>query len=190
MKSLTLTCSATVLVALVVILQLQVPQAQADSFSCAGSALCRGLAQSDCDAARRQIQPNNRYFTGGNKGSTGVCSGRCGLFVSGSNCDLTGNEMITAFNELRSQNCQKCGVKTYNDGCKFKADYILALSPTAYHLAGQSNSQAEVSLLELSGQRAKNAANISLWTKNAANEAAQVSLQIGGLTSSTSSEDT
>ncbi|PWA56948.1 hypothetical protein CTI12_AA406420 [Artemisia annua] len=124
MKSTPLTCLAAVLVAVVVILQLQVSQAQADTFSCAGSTLCRGLAQSDCDAARRQIQPNNRYFTGGNKGATGVCSGHCGLFVSGSNCDLTGNEMITAFNELRSQNCQKCGIKTYNDGCKFKADYV------------------------------------------------------------------
>ena len=111
---------AAVLVAVVVIL----PQAQAVTFSCAGSTLCRGLPQSDCDAARRQIQPNNRYFTGGSKGATGVCSGHCGLFVSGSNCDLTGNEMITAFNELRSQNCQKCGIKTYNDGCKFKADYV------------------------------------------------------------------
>ncbi|KAL6555406.1 hypothetical protein OROGR_006664 [Orobanche gracilis] len=98
--------------------------ATTDTFSCSGSTLCRGLAQSDCDAARRQIQPNNRYFTGGNKGSTGVCSGHCGLFVSGSNCDLTGNEMITAFNELRARNCQKCGVKTYDDGCKFKADYV------------------------------------------------------------------
>ena len=124
MKSPSLTCLAAVMVVVVVILQLQVPQAQADSFSCAGSTLCRGLAQSDCDAARRQIQPNNRYFTGGNKGATGVCSGNCGFFVSGSNCDLTGNEMITAFNDLRSRNCQKCGVKTYNDGCKFKADYV------------------------------------------------------------------
>ncbi|KAL6505983.1 hypothetical protein OROHE_022702 [Orobanche hederae] len=95
-----------------------------DTFSCSGSTFCSGLAQSDFDAARRQIQPENRYFTGGNKGSTGVCSGHCGLLVSGSNCDLTGNEMITAFNELRSRNCQKCGVKTYDDGCKFKADYV------------------------------------------------------------------
>ncbi|KAL8091068.1 hypothetical protein AgCh_040248 [Apium graveolens] len=124
MKSPLLTCTTAVLVAVVVILQLQVPQTQADSFSCAGSALCRGLAKSDSDAARRQIYPNNRYFTGRNKGSSGVCSGRCRPFISGSNCDLTGNEMITPFNELRSQNCRKCGVKTYNDGCKFKADYV------------------------------------------------------------------
>jgi hypothetical protein len=123
-KSPPLTCTVAVLVAVIVILQLQVPQAQADTFSCAGSTFCRGLAQSDCDAARRQIQPNNRYFTGGNKGATGVCSGRCGLFVSGSNCDLSGNEMITAFNDLRARNCQKCGIKTYNDGCQFKADYV------------------------------------------------------------------
>ncbi|KAL3679677.1 hypothetical protein R1sor_022633 [Riccia sorocarpa] len=94
-----------------------------DSFSCSGSSLCRDLAQSDCDAAFRQIQAGNRYFTGGNKGSTGVCSGHCGLFVSGSNCDLTGQEMIDAFHQLRDRNCAKCGVKTYNDGCKFKADY-------------------------------------------------------------------
>ncbi|KAL2611741.1 hypothetical protein R1flu_023433 [Riccia fluitans] len=95
-----------------------------DSYSCAGSTLCRDLPQSDCDAARRQIQPGNRYFTGGNKGSTGVCSGHCGLFVSGSNCDLSGQEMIDAFNELRDRNCAKCGIKTYNDGCQFKADYV------------------------------------------------------------------
>ncbi|PWA48437.1 hypothetical protein CTI12_AA491140 [Artemisia annua] len=75
-KSTPLTCLAAVLVAVVVILQLQVSQAQADTFSCAGSTLCRGLAQSDCDAARRQIQPNNRYFTGGNKGATGARSGK------------------------------------------------------------------------------------------------------------------
>ncbi|KAL5703831.1 hypothetical protein ACHQM5_022335 [Ranunculus cassubicifolius] len=124
MKSPPLTCTVAVLVAVVVILQLQVPQAQADTFSCAGSARCRGLPQSQCDAARRQIQPGNRYFTGGNKGATGVCSGNCGLFVSGSNCDLTGDEMITAFNDLRARNCQKCGIKTYDDGCQFKADFV------------------------------------------------------------------
>lgn len=100
------------------------PAACQDSYSCAGSSRCKNLPQSDCDAARRQIQPGNRYFTGGNKGSTGVCSGHCGLFVSGSNCDLTGTEMITAFNELRDRKCAKCGIKTYNDGCKFKADYV------------------------------------------------------------------
>ncbi|KAG6551217.1 hypothetical protein Mapa_007143 [Marchantia paleacea] len=96
----------------------------ADSYSCDGSILCGGLAQSDCDAAKRQIQPENRYFTGGSATSTGVCSGHCGLFVSGPVCDLTGNEMIIAFDELRAQNCQKCGIKTYDDGCKFKADYV------------------------------------------------------------------
>ncbi|KAL6527032.1 hypothetical protein OROGR_016122 [Orobanche gracilis] len=121
MKSSTITY---VLLVLMVTMQLQVPRAQSDTFSCAGSTLCRGLAKSDCDAARRQIKPNNRYFTGGNKGATGVCSGHCGLFVSGSNCELTGNQMITAFNELRSRDCQKCGVKTFSNGCKFKADYV------------------------------------------------------------------
>ncbi|EFJ05900.1 hypothetical protein SELMODRAFT_431177 [Selaginella moellendorffii] len=125
MKSTNMALALNVLVVvnLMIIMLLQGSYAQ-DSYSCAGSALCRGLAQSDCDAARRQIQPSNRYFTGGNKGSTGVCSGRCGLFVSGSNCDLTGSEMITAFDELRARNCAKCGVKTYNDGCQFKADYV------------------------------------------------------------------
>ncbi|BBN06872.1 hypothetical protein MPTK1_3g24560 [Marchantia polymorpha subsp. ruderalis] len=95
-----------------------------DSYSCAGSSLCKNLAQSDCDAARRAIVPGNRYFTGGSATSTGVCSGHCGLFVSGDLCDLTGDEMITAFDELRSRNCQKCGIKTYDDGCQFKADYV------------------------------------------------------------------
>ncbi|MCO5549401.1 hypothetical protein L7F22_002872 [Adiantum nelumboides] len=97
---------------------------EGDTYSCAGSALCKGLAQSDCDAARRAIVPGNVYFTGGAKGSTGVCYGRCGLFVSGNRCDLTGIEMNAAFNELRDHNCAKCGIKTYDDGCQFKADYV------------------------------------------------------------------
>lgn len=115
-------CSAVMFFALALVLLTD--GAAADSWSCKGSTLCGGLKQSDCDAARRQIQPSNRYFTGGNKGATGVCSGHCGLFVSGSNCDLTGTEMIIAFDELRARNCQKCGIKTYNDGCQFKADYV------------------------------------------------------------------
>ncbi|EFJ07262.1 hypothetical protein SELMODRAFT_429946 [Selaginella moellendorffii] len=123
MKSMNMALALTYVLLVVNLVLLRGSHAQ-DSYSCAGSTRCSGLAQSDCDAARRQIQPSNRYFTGGNKGSTGVCSGHCGLFVSGSNCDLTGNEMITAFNELRARNCAKCGIKTYNDGCKFKADYV------------------------------------------------------------------
>ncbi|VFR01380.1 unnamed protein product [Cuscuta campestris] len=123
-KSNCMAAGALMVVAAVVMLSLQQADAAPESFSCSGSTLCRGLAQSDCDAARRQIQADNRYFTGGNKGSTGVCSGHCGLFVSGSNCDLFGHEMITAFDQLRGQNCQKCGVKTFDDGCQFKADYV------------------------------------------------------------------
>ncbi|CAK9267511.1 unnamed protein product [Sphagnum jensenii] len=98
--------------------------ATCQSYSCSGSILCRGLAQSDCDAAERQIQPGNSYFTGGSAGSTGVCSGHCGLFVSGSFCQLSGTDMNNAFNELRAHDCAKCGIKTFENGCQFKADYV------------------------------------------------------------------
>jgi hypothetical protein len=37
--------------------------ATCQSYSCSGSILCRGLAQSDCHAAERQIQPGYSYFT-------------------------------------------------------------------------------------------------------------------------------
>ncbi|MCO5602165.1 hypothetical protein L7F22_056293 [Adiantum nelumboides] len=112
------------LVVLLVSLFMVIGKTRGDTYSCAGSTLCSGLAQSDCDAARRAIVPGNLYFTGGAKGSTGVCFGNCGLFVSGNRCDLSGNEMITAFNELRDHDCAKCGIKTYDDGCQFKADYV------------------------------------------------------------------
>jgi hypothetical protein len=98
--------------------------ATCQTYSCAGSILCGGLAQSDCDAAERQIQPGNLYFTGGSAGSTGVCSGHCGLFVSGSVCQLSGTDMINAFNELRANDCAKCGIVTFENGCQFKADYV------------------------------------------------------------------
>ncbi|CAM6019395.1 unnamed protein product [Sphagnum balticum] len=98
--------------------------ATCQTYSCSGSILCSGLPQSECDAAERQIKRGNSYFTGGGAGSTGVCSGHCGLFVSGSFCRLSGTEMINAFNELRAHDCAKCGVKTFENGCQFKADYV------------------------------------------------------------------
>lgn len=95
-----------------------------DSYSCAGSSQCGSMAASDCDGARRLIVGGNLYHTRGDAGATGVCYKRCGLFVSGSNCDLSGVEMITAFDQLRSLNCKICGRKTYNDGCQFKMDVV------------------------------------------------------------------
>jgi hypothetical protein len=98
--------------------------ATCQTYSCSGSILCRNLAQSDCDTAERQIVPGNSYFTDGSAGSTGVCSGHCGLFVSGSLCRLSGTDMINAFHELRAHECAKCGVKTFENGCEFKADFV------------------------------------------------------------------
>lgn len=95
-----------------------------DSFSCSGSSQCGSMAASDCDGARDRIVGGNIYHTRGTAGATGVCYKRCGLFVSGINCDLSGNEMFTAFNELRARNCKICGKKTYGDGCQFKMDVV------------------------------------------------------------------
>jgi len=121
MKHFTATCF-TVLFALALLNGMH--GAAGDTTSCAGSTLCKFLAQSDCDAAMRQIVPTNTYFTGGAKGSTGTCFGHCGLFVQGVVCSLSGQQMIDDFNALRSAGCAKCGIYTYDNGCQFKADYV------------------------------------------------------------------
>lgn len=36
---------------------------------------------------------------------TGVCYGRCGNFVKGSKCDLTGSEMIEGYIQVRGNGC-------------------------------------------------------------------------------------
>ncbi|KAG0598972.1 hypothetical protein M758_12G116700 [Ceratodon purpureus] len=121
-----LTVTSMLLVAMILAVKLQVAISQ-DSFNCGGSTLCSGplISQQQCDEAKRKIVATTRYFTGGSSQETGVCSGHCGLFVGGgSNCDLTGQEMLDAFSELRIRECAKCGVKTYNDACQFKMDYV------------------------------------------------------------------
>ncbi|EEP81142.1 predicted protein [Uncinocarpus reesii 1704] len=96
-----------------------------DSFSCKGSTLCgRGVSAADCGAAYRIIDRNHRYFTGSGATQTGVCYKKCGIFVEGGNCDLSGKEMIDGYNQLRSRGCKICGSKTYNDGCRLVINYV------------------------------------------------------------------
>ncbi|EEQ28769.1 hypothetical protein McanMca71_001159 [Microsporum canis] len=96
-----------------------------DTYSCSGSSLCgHGLGAGDCDAAYRVIDRNHRYFTGSGATQTGVCYGKCGIFVEGGNCDLNGSEMIDGYNELRQRGCKICGNKTYNDGCRLTINYV------------------------------------------------------------------
>ncbi|KAG0617227.1 hypothetical protein M758_5G174700 [Ceratodon purpureus] len=121
-----LTVTSMLLMAVILAVMIQVAISQ-DSYNCGGSTLCSGplITQQQCDEARRKIVASTLYFTGGSAQQSGVCSGHCGLFVGGgSNCDLSGQEMLDAFSELRVRECAKCGVKTYNDGCQFKIDYV------------------------------------------------------------------
>ncbi|KAK2750139.1 hypothetical protein FQN57_004635 [Myotisia sp. PD_48] len=93
-------------------------------FSCAGSSKCSlGLA-GECIGARNLIDSRHLYHTRAGSRETGVCYGKCGIFVQGKNCDLSGAEMRTGFNELRSRGCQVCGSKTYDDGCRLVINYV------------------------------------------------------------------
>lgn len=100
--------------------------ASCDTQSCERSAQCGDFPTSDCNAAFNKIALTKRYYVNNGMSAAGVCSGHCYIYVTGLNtlnCDLSGREMVVAYDEWRNRNCRKCGVKTYGDGCQFKIDY-------------------------------------------------------------------
>ncbi|KNG90772.1 hypothetical protein ANOM_000906 [Aspergillus nomiae NRRL 13137] len=91
---------------------------------CKGSAFCERLGSS-CDAARRKVIPSNTYTTSLGSADTGTCSGTCGLFVSGENCQASGEDLINAYNDIRSKgHCTHCGRKQMARGCMIKIDRV------------------------------------------------------------------
>ncbi|KAK8127229.1 hypothetical protein PG984_008337 [Apiospora sp. TS-2023a] len=93
------------------------------NLDCKGSAFCERLGGS-CDDAFRQIKPGNTYLTGGNKGSSGTCSGTCGVFVSGDHCSVLGSQLQSSYEAIRNHGCSHCGRETLDNGCLVKIDRV------------------------------------------------------------------
>lgn len=116
------------------------------NLSCKGSAFCERLGGS-CDDAYRQIEPGkyvsislfasniratkllttvnySTYLTGGNKGSSEVCSGTCGVFVDGDHCQVLGSQMQASYKAIRNYGCSHCGWEELDNGCKVKIDRV------------------------------------------------------------------
>lgn len=64
-----------------------------------GSALCERLSSS-CDDAYYKVVPSNTYITYPDKSNTGTCSGTCGFFVSGKHCEVMGQDLMDAYNDI------------------------------------------------------------------------------------------
>jgi hypothetical protein len=69
----------------------------------------------------------------GNATDTGNCWGDgirgCGVFVEGSSCRASGNEIWNTYQSIRKVGgCKKCGGYKRDDGCKIKIDYVVACS--------------------------------------------------------------
>ncbi|KIM91715.1 hypothetical protein PILCRDRAFT_811004 [Piloderma croceum F 1598] len=94
------------------------------STNCKGSSNCKNLSVASCDAAERTIVASNTYGTNGAKGNTGVCNGNCGIFVQGSNCAYSGQDLINAYSTLRAAGCQKCGSEVFDNGCEITINYV------------------------------------------------------------------
>ncbi|GME27851.1 hypothetical protein GGR52DRAFT_573656 [Neofusicoccum parvum] len=94
-----------------------------DSVNCKGSKLCNTLGSS-CDNAKRKIYGGNTYSTETGASASGVCSGYCGIFVSGNNCKASGKELANAFDKIRGHGCKKCGKYKRDDGCELKIDRV------------------------------------------------------------------
>ncbi|GIJ99546.1 hypothetical protein Aspvir_001680 [Aspergillus viridinutans] len=92
---------------------------------CKGSAFCEKLGSS-CDDAYRKVVPSNTYSTYLDKSNTGTCSGTCGLFVSGNHCEVMGQDLMDAYNDIRNRgHCSHCGRKQIANGCMIKIDRVL-----------------------------------------------------------------
>ncbi|KAK6834179.1 hypothetical protein PG987_008873 [Apiospora arundinis] len=96
---------------------------EARGLDCKGSAFCEKLGGS-CDDAFRQINDDNIYFTGGGKGSSGTCSGTCGVFISGDHCTYKGSQLKASYNAIRANGCKHCGRDTQSNGCVIKIDRV------------------------------------------------------------------
>ncbi|CAG8899424.1 unnamed protein product [Penicillium egyptiacum] len=89
---------------------------------CKGSALCERLGSS-CDDAYRKVIPSNTYSTYLDSSNTGTCSDTCGLFVSGNHCEVMGQHLMDAYNDICNRgHCSHCGRKQIANGCTIKID--------------------------------------------------------------------
>ncbi|KAJ6618266.1 meiotically up-regulated gene 117 protein [Mycena sp. CBHHK59/15] len=91
---------------------------------CKGSSLCGTLDVASCDAARDKLVNTTVYRTDEGAAQTGVCSGHCGLFVQGDDCQFDGYSMVEAYEEIRGNGCKKCGSKRFLDACLITVNYV------------------------------------------------------------------
>lgn len=98
--------------------------ARKDSYpNCKGSSRCsndQGFKNA-CAAANERVQPTI-YKSGGDR--SGVCSGHCGLFVQGEDCEVTGIQLTEAYKDLLNYGCQTCGSVQVGDNCIITVNYV------------------------------------------------------------------
>ncbi|KAJ6084467.1 hypothetical protein N7486_011267 [Penicillium sp. IBT 16267x] len=112
------------------------PTASEVSYSCKGSSRCGSFSnlRSFCNVAKAYLRGNDLYGTLDSDSNTGACytDGKnagfgCGVFVSGSGCEMDGNTMAAAYDHLHNSDegdCGICGSVTFSDGCLLKVDYV------------------------------------------------------------------
>ncbi|KAI9871169.1 MAG: hypothetical protein M1830_009843 [Pleopsidium flavum] len=101
------------------------------SYSCKGSPGCKESVKiGQCDEAYGKIIDTNTYESGNGKGNTGTCGANglgygCGVFIEGNGCSISGQDLKTAYNAIRSHACTKCGSqKDTETKCQVTINYV------------------------------------------------------------------
>ncbi|KAE9364361.1 hypothetical protein N431DRAFT_355154 [Stipitochalara longipes BDJ] len=101
-------------------------------YDCKGSTLCTtpGLL-AWCDDAVNNLGRNDSlsYTTYSNSSQTGNCWGdgtrSCGVFIQGTSCAISGNDMWWDYQNIRKVGgCKKCGSYHREDGCLITINYV------------------------------------------------------------------
>lgn len=95
-----------------------------NGYNCKGSGLCPTLNPSTCDQALSKVVDTTIYRTDTDAASTGVCSGRCGIFVQGPDCQFTGVALKEAYKGIRDSGCVRCGSRLFDDTCLITVNYV------------------------------------------------------------------
>lgn len=105
-------------------------------YDCEGETLCSTTNVKYCDEAINRMQRGNTIYTS-NQGPLAL-EGTCwanweqfgckvtirGTHDGGKNCQITGDEMWNAYQDIRKiGGCTKCGSKHFGDGCLVSIDY-------------------------------------------------------------------
>ncbi|PLB48819.1 fibronectin type III domain protein [Aspergillus steynii IBT 23096] len=105
-------------------------------YDCKGEPLCSTMNVKFCDKAVNQMQRGSKIYTA--NGEALAISGNCwanweqfgckvtvrGKDENGKNCQITGDEMWEAYQDIRKNGgCKKCGTKHFGNGCLVSVDY-------------------------------------------------------------------